>query len=100
MNVTITPVAPYAETRRKRRSRKIVEEASLVQTSRFLTASHPQGPQLQIKNIPIIASFLGLEEAVSSPQGTLLRQRSETGSVSKQYGEQTQLYRDRELQRQ
>jgi hypothetical protein len=88
-------------------------EAGLVQTSRFLTASYPQGPQLQTTNLPIIASFLGLrdlgrqlyeEEAPapgSSRQGTLLQQRSETGYVIEpdEVERNRQIERDRELQR-
>jgi hypothetical protein len=86
----------------------IAEEAGLVQASRFLTASYPKGPQLQITNLPIIAKFLGQnklgdqlynEEAPkpgSSRQGTLLQQRSQTGYVIEpdKQGE-----RDRQLQR-
>jgi len=87
-------------------------DAGLVQASRFLTASYPKGPQLQITNLPIIAKFLGQkdlgdqlyrEEAPkpgSSRQGTLLQQRSETGYVEPNEVERNrQVERDRERQR-
>jgi hypothetical protein len=70
------------------------KEDNFVQAARFLTAAYPQGPELQITNLPLLASFLGLsklgfqlfDEEAPLPldqgvRGTLLRQRSSTGYV-------------------
>jgi hypothetical protein len=88
---------------------------NFVQSSRFLVAQYPKGPQLQITNLPLIARFLGLEqlgrklqdEEAPAPhaaaqqgyvRGTLLRQRETTGYVlekQRELEEKQQLERDR-----